>query len=106
MLNLFGKRLRLARIQVDTARHNFVQVVDPGFLRIVKEAYDRYLLWIDSFESGQDAAVNGGPKRMLCHTSIGEANESSDTHYCSFKESLAVPQGKCRDLPGTLHLIP
>ncbi len=95
-LNLFTKYLGLARIQV----------VDPGFLRIVKEAHDRCLLWSDPFESGQDAAENCGPKRMLCHTSNGEANESSDTHCCFFKESFRVPQRKRSDLPSSLHLIP
>ena len=59
-LNLFTKYLGLARIQV----------VDPGFLRIVKEAHDRCLLWSDPFESGQDAAENCGPKRLLCHTAM------------------------------------
>ncbi len=42
---------------------------------------------------------------MLCHTSNGEVNESSDTHCCSLEELLHVPQSKRSGLPGSLYLI-
>jgi hypothetical protein len=41
---LFSKCLGLAPIQVDVVPRDFVQVVDPGFLRIMDEAHDRCFL--------------------------------------------------------------